>query len=190
MKPNERRDLTDNAKSNGKIKIIKNGPYIVSGNIPIAEKIIVPQGREYEFKEGDKLPQSENYALCRCGKSKMPPFCDGTHAKINFNGDETASKKEYRLRAELMRGYSVDLMDDGRCAFARFCHRKNGNAWELVNKSGIEKNREEAIIAANDCPAGRLLAVDKDGTEHEPFYDPSIDILQDPEQRRKWRNIR
>lgn len=172
----------DGAKSKGRIKIIKDGPYAVSGNIPIAEKIIVPKGMEYEFKEDRNFPQSESYALCRCGKSKTPPFCDGTHSKINFNGEETASKEEYRYRAEIIKGYGIDLMDDGRCAFARFCHRKNGSAWELVNKSGILKNRDEAIIAANECPADRLTAVGKDKTEYEPFYEPSIDIIQDPEK--------
>ena len=34
-----------------------------------------------------------------------------------------------------------------------------------------------------ECPAGRLLAVDKSGKEFEPEYEPSIDILQDPQNR-------
>ncbi|MGE4353774.1 MAG: CDGSH iron-sulfur domain-containing protein [Oscillospiraceae bacterium] len=81
-----------------------------------------------------------------------------------------------------MEGPGVDLLDDNRCAFARFCHRKNGDAWELTQNSDIEENRAEAIKAASDCPAGRLTSVDKDGTEHEPVYAPSIDIIQDPER--------
>ena len=35
-----------------KIKIIKNGPYLVSGNIPLFEKIITPKGKGYEYKAG------------------------------------------------------------------------------------------------------------------------------------------
>jgi hypothetical protein len=46
----------------------------------------------------------------------------------------------------------------------------------------VEENRVEAIHASCDCPAGRLTSVDKNGTEHEPVYDPSIDIIQDPEK--------
>ncbi|TQI69099.1 CDGSH iron-sulfur domain-containing protein [Clostridium sp. KNHs216] len=163
-----------------KIKITKDGPYIVSGKVPIHEKIIVQKGREYELNEGRELPQSESYALCRCGKSKTAPFCDGTHLKTGFCGEETASKSEYHKRAELTEGSGIDLLDDGRCAFARFCHRKNGNAWDLAENSDTEDNRAEAIQAACDCPAGRLTAVDKDGTEHEPVSEPSIDIVQDP----------
>ena len=165
-----------------RIKITEDGPYIVSGNVPLAEKVIVPRGREYELQEGRQLPQSENYALCRCGKSKSAPFCDGTHLKSGFHGEETASQKEYRERADLIKGSGIDLLDDGRCAFARFCHRKNGNAWELTEHSAIEENRIEAIQAACDCPAGRLTAVDKDGTVHEPVHEPSIDIIQDSEK--------
>ncbi len=165
-----------------KIKITKDGPYIVSGSIPLYEKIIVPKGRKYEFETGRDLPQSEHYTLCRCGKSKTAPFCDGSHLKTGFYGEETASKKGYHERATLMEGPDIDLLDDGRCAFARFCHRKNGNVWELTQNSDIAENRSEAIHAASECPAGRLTSVDKNGTEYEPAYDPSIVILQDPEK--------
>lgn len=166
----------------GKIRIVEGGPYLVSGNIPISEQIITPKGKEYEFKEGRELPQGEEYALCRCGKSKNAPFCDGSHHKHHFLGNETASRDQYHERAEVIEGPEVDLLDDGRCAFARFCHRKNGNAWELVKNSDAGDNHKEAIRAACDCPTGRLTAVDLDGTEHENEYAPSIDIMQDIEK--------
>ncbi|AFM41442.1 hypothetical protein Desaci_2496 [Desulfosporosinus acidiphilus SJ4] len=165
------------------IKITQDGPYIVTGNVPLSEKIIVPQGRKYELFEGRELPQTETYALCRCGKSKNTPFCDGSHEKVGFVGTETASKAKYEDRAELIGGPEIDLLDDNRCAFARFCHRDNGNVWELTQKSDWGDNRSEAIIAASECLAGRLVAVDKDGNEIEPELQPSIDIIQDPEKR-------
>ena len=169
-------------KENPKIKISHKGPYLVSGNIPIEENIITPKNGGYEFKPGRSLPQSEHYALCRCGKSKTTPFCDGTHTKINFQGIETASKENYHVRAELIKGPGIDLLDDDRCAFARFCHRKKGNVWELTRNSNKAEYKEEAIKAANECPSGRLTAVDKNGPEYEPDYEPSIVILQDPEK--------
>jgi len=46
-----------------KIKIAKNGPYIVTGNVPLQEKIIVKKGRGYEYKDGRDLPQAEEYHL-------------------------------------------------------------------------------------------------------------------------------
>ncbi|OLN32898.1 hypothetical protein DSOL_1344 [Desulfosporosinus metallidurans] len=164
------------------IKILKNGPYIVTGNVPLSEKIIVSKGKINELKDGRKLPQAEEYALCRCGKSKNAPFCDGSHEKVGFNGVEKASRETFEDRAELLEGPDLDLLDDNRCAFARFCHREDGKVWELTENSNNPKYREEAIIAASECPAGRLVAYDKTGKAIEPEYEPSIEILQDPEK--------
>lgn len=164
------------------IKILKNGPYLVSGNVPLSEKIIVPQGDGYIYQEGRALSQRESYALCRCGKTKTPPFCDGAHVASGFQGEETACKSDYAARATRIEGAGIDLLDDGRCAFARFCHRDSGDAWELAEDSGSEFRRSEAILAASECPAGRLTALDKDGTPNEPDYAPGIEILQDPEE--------
>jgi len=85
-------------------------------------------------------------------------------------------------RVGVLEGQGIDLLDDDRCAFARFCHRDNGNAWELTQDSGTEENRVEAIRAANGCPSGRLTAVDKDGAMYEPELAPEIVIVQDPEK--------
>ena len=165
-----------------KIRILKNGPYLVTGSIPLSEKIIVPRGDGYVYEEGRPLPQRETYLLCRCGKTKTPPFCDGAHVSAGFDGTETACKEQYNIRAARISGTGIDLLDDGRCAFARFCHRDSGDAWELCEDSASEYRHDEAIIAANECPAGRLTAVEKDGTVHEPYYEPGIEILQDPEE--------
>lgn len=169
-------------KTKERIKILKNGPYMVSGHVKLSEKIITPKGKGYVYKEGRELPQAETYALCRCGKSKNPPFCDGSHIKSDFHGDETASKASFEERAGLLRGPELDLLDDQRCAFARFCHRNDGDVWELTENSDNPEFREEAIKAANDCPAGRLVAIDKKGNAFEPEYEPGIDIIQDPER--------
>lgn len=165
-----------------KIKIQKNGPYLVTGGIPISEKIIVSAGKGYIYKDGQPLPQAETYTLCRCGMSKNPPFCDGTHYHDGFTCEETASRAPYVERAKKYEGPGLDMLDDGRCAFARFCHRAPGDAWELIEQSDDDFKRSEAIIAANECPAGRLTAVTKDGQLIEPEYEQTIEILQDPEE--------
>lgn len=164
-----------------RIKISKNGPYIVSGNVPLSEKIITPKGKGYEYKDGCNFPPAETYALCRCGQSKKNPFCDGSHVKVGFNGTEKASRAKYADRAELLVGPELDLMDDSRCAFARFCHQEDGKVWGLVENSDNPKLREEAIKGSGDCPSGRLTVFDKTGREIEPEFDPVIEILQDPE---------
>ncbi|NTW05501.1 MAG: iron-binding protein [Peptococcaceae bacterium] len=166
------------------IKIIKNGPYIVKGNVPLSEKIILPKGKGYELKNGRELPQREVYSLCRCGKSQNPPFCDGNHEKINFDGTETASREKYMDRVvDTVRGPELTLLDDGRCAYARFCHRNTGDIWGLTKSSDNPLYREEAVIAATECPSGRFIITDKNGQEIPWNHEPSIEILQDPEKK-------
>lgn len=166
-----------------KIVIAKNGPYIISGGIPISEKIITPVGNHYVLTEGRSLPQKQVYALCRCGISETAPFCDGKHVQAGFEGEETASRAKFMDRLqEKIEGKMMDLLDDGRCAFARFCHREKGDAWMLAERANCDADKKEAIIAAYECPAGRLVAMEKDGTEIEPPHAPSIEILQDPEE--------
>ena len=50
-----------------------DGPYIVRGNFRITDQ----DGREIE-------PGRKTIALCRCGRSQIRPFCDGTHKLIGF----------------------------------------------------------------------------------------------------------
>lgn len=171
----------DNKTKDPKIKVMADGPYIVSGHVPLLEKMIVPRGREYRLIGGQELPQAETYALCRCGQSKKKPFCDGSHVQAGFIGNETACLDKYVDRAELISGPGVDMRDDNRCALGRFCHREGGKAWELVARSDDPVNREEAVIAAVECPAGRLEVMDKAGQVIEPTYEPSIAVIQDTE---------
>ncbi|MDR1735497.1 MAG: CDGSH iron-sulfur domain-containing protein [Oscillospiraceae bacterium] len=166
-----------------RVKITKNGPYLVSGGIPIREMVITPQGHHYTLSEGRTLPQAETYALCRCGNSKNAPFCDGAHVPAAFDGTETASRKPYAQRvSDITTGTSMYLLDDHRCAFARFCHTARGDVWSLTEKDSNSQNREAAIKAAGECPAGRLVMTDKDMNPLEEESKPEIIIMQDPEK--------
>ena len=60
------------------IDIIKNGPYIVKGEVEIKDA------------DGNSYPVEKRMALCRCGASTTKPFCDGTHSKIGFQAAEKA----------------------------------------------------------------------------------------------------
>jgi CDGSH-type Zn-finger protein len=172
-----------------KIKITKDGPYMVTGGVPLEDRIMRSEdGGHHRFYEpGAALEQKGSYALCRCGHSKTMPFCDGTHAKVNFDGTEVADRTPYDDRSDLeaFEGGMLKLTDDGRCAFARFCHRKGGDVWTLTEEAADADTKSEAIAAANECPAGRLVQHDKENgnAEIEPELEPKIAILQDPEKQ-------
>lgn len=165
-----------------KIKVTTNGPYIVSGNVPLDEAIITPNGGHREYHTSKEYGAPDAYALCRCGKTTTPPFCDGNHVHVDFDGAETASQEPFEDRARTFEGEGVDLKDDGRCAFARLCHREDGSVWELTGKSEDPTLKDEAIKASSDCPAGRLVHYDKEGNTLEPKLAPGITILDDPEK--------
>ncbi len=164
------------------ITIVKDGPCLVGGNIPLDEQIIESVGEHYEYRQGRVFETPEQYALCRCGRSAATPFCDGSHGKAGFRGYETADESTFAERKRVLSGPTLELSDDGRCAYARFCHRDDGDVWTLTEQSGDPHLRQEAIRAAGDCPAGRLVERDRlTQAEFEPALEPAISILQDPE---------
>jgi len=74
-------------------------------------------------------------------------------------------------------------MDDGRCAYARFCHQKRGTVWALLDRSDDPEIKEEVIQGSIDCPSGRLMVLDKDGDLIEPEFAPVIEVLEDRPER-------
>ena len=64
----------------------EDGPLIVRGNFTLR----TPDGQVIE-------PGRATVALCRCGKSAIKPFCDGTHKAVGFRagtGRDTAPPRD------------------------------------------------------------------------------------------------
>jgi CDGSH-type Zn-finger protein len=171
-------------KSSGRMIVVsKDGPYIVSGNVPLAIQIITPnkEGLSWDWKEGKTIETGQEYSLCRCGRSRNKPFCDSTHTKIRFDGTETATRRPYVRRAEVFDGPRLALSDaEDLCAFARFCD-PGGKIWSLIEQTDDPEVRKLAIREANQCPSGRLVVHDKKtGQEIEQKLSPSIGVVEDP----------
>jgi len=168
-----------------KIEITKNGPYLVTGGLPLSEQAIVTnaEGDSLDYKEGKKFPAQAQYALCRCGHSSNKPFCDGTHSKVKFDGTETASREPYLSQANTYEGPTMNLTDaESLCAFARFCDPK-GRIWNLINETDNPEARRLVEYEAAHCPSGRLIAWDrKTGKAIEPKYQPSLGLIWDTEK--------
>lgn len=174
---------SENEEKKQKIKVTKNGPYLVFGKIELQEQIITVDSKEIPIKwsKGIKYPPQKVYALCRCGQSKNKPFCDGTHTKIGFNGKETADKETYLKKPKTIDGPELFLTDyEEICASARFCHREGG-IWKLVSESNNQTKRKIAIEESCDCPSGRLVIFDKRTREIiEPELEKKIGLIEDP----------
>ena len=70
----------DKPKVEVRVVVTRNGPYLVSGGAPLSEQTIFAgsSGESEAWKEGERFPQQDSYALCRCGHSNHKPYCDGT----------------------------------------------------------------------------------------------------------------
>lgn len=57
----------------------RDGPLLVRGPFRLRDQ------------DGNELVvERETVALCRCGRSKSRPFCDGTHKLTNFRAPSAA----------------------------------------------------------------------------------------------------
>lgn len=167
-----------------KVVVSKDGPYIVTGGVPLGTEIEVvgKEGVPEFWEKGKGFPKQETYRLCRCGKSKEKPFCDDSHFREGFDGTETASRERFEKQAERIKGPEIDLLDvPGLCSLARFCHLKGGT-WENTRKSDDPEAKRIAIETACKCPSGRLVIVNKAGKLIEPKLDKSISLIQDPQR--------
>jgi len=59
------------SRSNRRVKVTRNGPYIMSGGVPLSEQIICvdADGECHGWRKGKEYPAQEKHALCRCGQS-------------------------------------------------------------------------------------------------------------------------
>ncbi len=164
-----------------RIRVTVNGPYIVTGNVPLSKMVIETDDEGYpiRWREVEKYPQRKSYALCRCGESKNMPYCDGAHIKAEFDGTETAGHDNYMDNVETFNGPELKLTDNKPlCVDAGFCTRA-GDIWHLTVNSDTSDHRKTAIQEAADCPSGRLVVWDKQGDLIEPGFEPSIVVTED-----------
>jgi CDGSH-type Zn-finger protein len=173
-------------KSKVRVTVSENGPYMVTGDIPLAKQTITTNAEDGSeaWQEGSAVAHRETYALCRCGASQTKPFCDGSHLKIGFVGTETASRDTYLDQAKLLDGPILQLTDaESLCAFARFCD-PNGNVWSQVSQTDDGAVRTIFVRQVNECPSGRLVAWNKvSGKPVEHALPVSIGLIEDPEQQ-------
>ncbi|MGY1653619.1 CDGSH iron-sulfur domain-containing protein [Geodermatophilus sp. SYSU D01119] len=74
-------DPTGDAAAGATITPYRDGPLIVRGDFRLVDQ----DGTEID-------PGRRTVALCRCGKSGIKPFCDGTHKRSGFSAPSAPSR--------------------------------------------------------------------------------------------------
>jgi CDGSH-type Zn-finger protein len=60
----------------------RDGPLLIRGPFRMVDQ----DGREIDVDR-------RTVALCRCGKSRIRPFCDGTHKLVRFSAPSSAEQR-------------------------------------------------------------------------------------------------
>lgn len=164
------------------ITVAANGPYLVSGSVPITSKrpIVSEHGEPLTWKTdaGADEPR-ERVALCRCGESSNKPYCDGTHARVDFDGSEHAPDGDYADRAKSYGGDGIEVFDDRPiCVHAGFCGNQVTNVWKMAAKTGDTRIRAQAMAMIERCPSGALTYA-VDGETIEPGLPTEVAVIPD-----------
>ena len=131
------------------------------------------------MKDGEKLETKNPAYLCRCGKSKNKPFCDGSHVEAGF-----LSKRD--ISQELLQNYEGKEItinfNRSICAGSGECvHRLSsvfksgdGNNWIFPDKDKSEK----IIKTIKACPSGALSYSIKGKTDIDSRSEPKVSVVK------------
>lgn len=163
------------------IDVQEGGPYMVRGDVPIARtsQVATDEGEPLVWRTGEVRQQDGGYALCRCGRSSDKPFCDGTHADVEWDGEESAPTDAYADRAEDYAGTGMVMHDDrGICEHAGFCATAKTNAWKMMSDTDDTATRSQAMAMVERCPSG-ALTYSVEGERIEPDLPTRVNVIED-----------
>jgi CDGSH-type Zn-finger protein/truncated hemoglobin YjbI len=156
------------------IQVALDGPYLVTG----AERVRNWLGESIE------LPPVA--ALCRCGESKIKPYCDGSHAEAGFTGEKDPKRVEDRLDSYV--GQQITILDNrGTCQHSGYCSDRLATVFRVHQEPFVAPSggrMDEIIRAVRDCPSGALgYALDgveaRDAVDHHGGRDAAIEVTRD-----------
>ena len=155
------------------IWVLPRGPYVMTGNVDVFDA------------EGQLRTHGGVCMLCRCGGSRTKPFCDGTHARIGFEGKESA---DHGLIADRRKAYptadgAIVYDDRSRCAHFGQCTRRRPRAFGVSDENFVDPAAAstadlQSVVAG--CPSGALtFAAPGSAIPVEEHQEPSIHPIVD-----------
>jgi CDGSH-type Zn-finger protein len=167
-----------------RIEIEENGPYRVSGGVPLGRTAQVESeyGEPVGWVPDEFLDDiGDVYKLCRCGRSGDKPFCDGSHEREEFDGTETAPRSSIsERRYEFPAGEGTVSFDLATCEHAGFCGDRFTNWRRMAREADDPSVRERLMQMVRLCPSGALeLQPEADGEQLEPALPVSIGAVRD-----------
>jgi len=162
------------------IKSIDNGPFRLS----IDTQEDVTNNILFDSR-GKSIPIKKNSIICRCGKSKQQPFCDGVHRMCGF-------KSENILENEIIQRYEGKeinvIFNRSICSGAGTCVRNYPKIYKSASEDWINPdgdNVDEVKKSVIQCPSGALsyeiagesLSEDYDGYKLNVIKNGPLNII-------------
>lgn len=152
--------------SDASIKVIPNGPYIVSG----VTEMKGPDGT---------LEASDGMALCRCGRTANAPFCDGTHNRCGVR-DEVNAEASGKDTVISYEGEEITVLYNPRiCSHAAVCVGGLRDVFDPSRKPWIDPDKGPAArikAVVRGCPSGALRVDEGSGPEHMVLDRAAIEV--------------
>jgi CDGSH-type Zn-finger protein len=164
-----------------RITIRKDGPYVVTGGVPLTRKSIV-RSEKHEpmtWRKDAELGAAPVYKLCRCGMSANKPFCDNSHLLGGFDGTETASVEPSSSRRVRFTREHITITDDrSLCTTAGFCGNHVEHVWDMLDHMEDSRTTFDIVQRVERCPSGRLIH-ERHGMPIEPDLPKGIAVTKD-----------
>ena len=151
-----------------------DGPYLVTNAENLVDHL------------GCALPSRPQMALCRCGRSAMKPYCDGSHARVGFTDEKSPDRVTDRRDRYV--GQQVTILDNrGICQHSGFCTDRLATVFRLGEEPFVHPSggrMDEIVRAVRDCPSGALgYAIDgveaRGDVDYHGKREPTIEVTKD-----------
>lgn len=160
------------------ISLRENGPLIAK-NVAV---FVLPDGSRAENKP--------IHALCRCGKSKNKPYCDGSHNEAGF--DSAAQNVEERDKVYTYETDGIAVKYNKLlCSHAGECATRAPTVFDPAKKPWVQfaagdLDKLKEVVSA--CPSG-ALSLEIEGQSRDWMRSDAVEILAEKNGPLRVKNV-